>query len=265
MNDIAVLIPVHNNINGLIESLSSIDEENVNYDVVVVDDGSEPIVNLSAQLTRRHRVQLLRLEKNQGIEAALNVGLTYIMKQRYRYVARLDAGDLCIENRLKKQRLFLEEHPESMLVGGNVRYLTQDREKLFDFIPPTTHAEIRRAMHFNSAFCHPAVMFRSDVFNIVGMYTDKYPAAEDYALFFKIARRMRVDNLDEFVLYKIDDIDSISNRRRRRQLLSRLQIQWKFFDFFEFASYLGFLQTLLLMVTPGRILRVYKRYRSRQK
>ena len=57
-------------------------------------------------------VKLICLAENKGITHALNIALDFAKKNNYKYIARLDAGDICYKNKFSKQmNLFLHRKP----------------------------------------------------------------------------------------------------------------------------------------------------------
>ncbi len=247
INRIALLIPVYNNQKGLAISLSSIQDEIV--DIIVVDDGSEVPIQISADLLHAN-INLIRLEKNQGITSALNEGLRYILDKGYKYLARLDAGDIVLPVRFLKQFTFLEKNPNYALVGGQVKFVDPNGQELWKERFPTKYEDIKRIMHSRNCFIHPAVMMRTDVLRELGGYSADYPAAEDYELFMRIVKRYSVANLDEVVLVCEVNPFSISIQKRRRQVLSRLKVMLRYFDPAIKESYLGILKNVFLLTLP---------------
>ncbi|WP_038055508.1 glycosyltransferase [Thermus amyloliquefaciens] len=255
--DVAVLIPVYNNQAGLERTLASIDEK-LPLDVVVVDDGSDPPIQLRG-LPQPHRGFVLRLDRNMGIEHALNHGLRWILEKDYRYVARLDAGDLCYPGRFFRQREFLEKNPQYALVGGQVRFVDDSGRDLFREKFPTEHEDISRIMHARSCFIHPAVMLRVSALQEVGFYSDRFPAAEDYELFFRLTKRFKVANLPDAVLICHVDPKGISLTKRRRQILSRIKVMLTYFDVGRKESWLGLMKSVALLAVPVPVVQFLKR------
>lgn len=245
---IALLVPVYKNQLGLERSLSTLPTE-VPLDVVVVDDGSEPPIS-QPKVPEPHRIFLLRLQQNQGIEHALNYGLKWILEGKYEYVARLDAGDIALPGRFTKQLRFLESHPDYVLTGGQVRFVDISGREVFRERFPTEYKDIRRIMHARNCFIHPAVMWRTAVLREIGLYSDQYKAAEDFELFFRMARRYKVANLDEYVVQCEVNPTGISLSKRRRQVLSRLRVMLRYFDPWKKESWLGVLKNTLLLYIP---------------
>jgi len=254
---VALLIPVYNDQKGLEFSLSTLPTE-IPLGVVVVDDGSQPPITLP-ELPFPHQGYLLRLEQNQGIEHALNHGLEWILTRGYEYVARLDAGDIALPGRFLAQLRFLEEHPDYALVGGQVRFVDGEGREVFRERFPETHEEIRRTMHARNCFIHPAVMLRTLMLREVGLYSDRYKAAEDYELFLRITRRYRVANLPEEVLICHVNPEGISLTKRRKQVWNRLRVMMRFFELRRKESWLGLLKNLLLLVIPVSWVQALKR------
>lgn len=256
---LSVLIPVYNAPYDLAKSLASLAQATTPLDIVVVDDGSRPPLQLPEQIGR-HRLILLRKQTNAGIEEALNTGLRYILRQGYEFVARLDAGDLCTPDRFAKQLNFLQHNPEVMLVGSHVEHLdTQGKSVFVQYVPLSTQA-IRRQMHLNSSFVHPAVMIRCSAFHRLGLYSYNYPAAEDYELFFRFVKHYPVSNLNEVLTRKEINPNSISLTKRKKQLYSRLRIQLKYFEPAFKESYIGILKTLILYLTPYSLILRLKQF-----
>ena len=246
---VAVLVPVLDDRGTLASTLRSLDHDDVQVVVVVVDDGSTtPLAGLQAYT--RHELVTLRHDANRGIEHALNTGLEYIQRRGIPYVARLDNGDRCLPGRLAKQLAFLQVNAAVHLVGCGVEWRDDAGRSRFTRVFPRPHERILAALHHTTALIHPSVMFRTSVVDTVGVYSTRYPAAEDLELFWRIARRHRVANLPETLLVTRFDPLGVSIRRRRRQLASTLRIQLRYFDPTGWESYFGIAKTLGRFLVP---------------
>lgn len=260
---VAVLIPVFNGHEALLRTLSSISEP-FPVDLIIVDDGSDPPVELSSTFNG-NSVTLLRLDRNQGITRALNYGLDYILERNYQFVARLDVGDFNVPGRFAKQLSYLTDHPELWLVGSNAVIVDSEGRILYLFRTPTDPETLSGRMHLNSCFLHSTVMFRSIGFRELGIYSDAYPAAEDYELFFRFVRARRAGIVPDVLVSCVVDPNGISIRKRRQQLKTRLRIQLKYFELRTFSSYVGVLKTIGLMVIPYTWILFLKRLGSPSK
>jgi len=248
--DIVVLIPHYNNPEGLKRSLISVSKSVIPVDVLVVDDGSDVPIEQEQLRQVYPSTIVLRLPTNEGIEHALNRGLKYICeRQPYKYVARLDADDICSSDRFVKQREFLNDNPEVFLLGSWALFVDHSGKPLWRFCPPADHKSIRKKMFINNMFCHPTVMCRLEIFKQVGFYSTEHPSAEDFALFFKVTRRFKAANISEYLVSTFVTPGGISLGWRNQQLKSRIRIILENFDF-SFWAFYGLVRNLLLWCLP---------------
>ena len=245
---LAVLIPVFNDQRGLENALGSLAQDGAQFDVFVVDDGSDPPARIPPGLP--YDVRLKRQEPNQGITAALNAGLAEIASGRYDYVARLDAGDLSLPGRLAAQMRFLDLHPDHAAVGTAVRYVDPSGDRLFDFYPPTDHRSLLRFYRYRSGIVHPTAMIWVSALLDCDFYRDKFRGGEDYDLFMRLSKSYKISNLDTMFVEKEVRPGSITSRRLSMRI-SRIKLLRHHFNPWSIYSYLGIGFNTLLMFAPG--------------
>ncbi len=249
-NSLAVLMPVFNDQSGLETSLQCLEQEPETFDVVVVDDGSEPPITVDTDAWK-HTVKLLTLERNMGIEHALNRGLDYILENGYTYTARLDAGDISKPGRINGQLSVLEKSPEVGIVGTWVEFINEDNgEYFYTFKAPEQDRQIRRKMKENTAFVHSSVMFRTELINKLGKYSSDYKAAEDYELWARMLEVTAGYNLQQPLVQKEVNMGGISATKRKVQVGNRIRINLKYFDYLSLTSYLGVMKNCLMWLLP---------------
>lgn len=265
MNRAAVLIPHYNNPQALRVSLESIAADDP-ADVYVVDDGSQAppsAADVRSAVAGDRRVEVIVLPANVGIEGALNTGLDRIIADGYEFIARLDCGDRNVGRRFAEQIEYLDSHPEVILLGGAAQFVDPDGVPLFVRTMPATHDEIAAFMRLNSAFMHPAVMFRASAAARLGHYPTEFPAAEDYAYFWRFLDAGQVANLTTVLIEYEVDPHGISRSKRSRQLHSRLQVQRLHSDG-SFAARWGILRTRALLAAPVGLIDALKAKRYGQ-
>jgi glycosyltransferase involved in cell wall biosynthesis len=259
----ALLIPHYRNIAGLARSLASIGQDEC-IDVFIVDDGSGLLIDevaLGKVFLAQGSLYFIYLSENQGIAHALNVGLARI-GQQYKYIARLDCGDLCAPDRFKRQMAFLDQYLDIALVGTAVTFVNQQGKPQYTLRLPENAAHIRQAMHLNCAFIHPTVMWRASMAEKVGRYPLHYPMAEDFAFFWLFVQQFNTANLSDVLVWAEVNPAGLSLRKRQQQLRSRLRLQWRYFDGRIRACY-GILKTLLLMLLPYQWILIVKQIRDK--
>jgi glycosyltransferase involved in cell wall biosynthesis len=245
-------MPAYNAERFINRALQSLAASTLPCDVYVVDDGSEvPVANV---LGDNSKVHIFRLETNRGIAQARNAGLKAILDRSYEFVACLDADDICYPERIAKQVDFLDRHPEVAAVGTWGRHV---EEKSGDTISikrtPADAAAAKRAMRANMAVINTSAMIRTDALRVVGLYSERYRAAEDYELLRRISAKFAVANIPEVLVDICISRDGISLKRRRRQLLERLKIQLTHFEPMQPGAWSGLVRTLALLLVPSSL------------
>lgn len=154
------------------------------------------------------RVNLVILESTTLVDA-LNIG---IRKSKFDFIARLDSDDTMSELRLQKQYDFLRSNVGVALVGSAVNLMDPDSKVIGFRIYPLDDTQVRACLRFGNCFAHPSVMFRKDIFNQVGGYSNEFVHSEDFDLFTRLSRDFSLVNLPEkLTTYRISS-DQISAR-----------------------------------------------------
>lgn len=254
--DVTVLMPAYNAQADVERTLASFDEPST-VRVLIVDDGSVPPI-VAPQLPNVI-VDILRMPKNGGIERALEAGIEALAARGCKYAARIDAGDLAAPGRLFKQRAYLEAHSNVAGVGMWTQVVSLEGKPLFMLKPAAAPDDIRRMRFFRTQLVHPAMMLRVDAVRAVGSYRATYRAAEDLDLFVRLMERYDCANLPELGLYYEINEGGISATKRRRQVVSTLKLQLRYFNALNVYDWLGLLKNLLHLVTPYTLLQRMKK------
>ena len=193
---LSVIMTVHNGEPFLREGvLSLLGQSFRNFELVVVDNGSQ---DDSLEVLRGFsdtRLQVIELGEDLGRTAALNVALD---AARGDYVAVQDADDLSLPQRLELQMSWMCRHPEVVLLGTWCEYIDEADNHLSYFRPPTDHQEILDAFAVRTPFVHSSVVYRRAPVKELGGYPDDYVHSQDAALWAQlIGRRNEVANLPE--------------------------------------------------------------------
>lgn len=256
INKTLVLIPHFNNPIDLEDSIYSMSNQKV--DILIVDDGSvnkfseSHIKNIT---NNKGKTFFLYLTINKGIEKALNTGLEFALQKDYEYLARLDVGDLCCNDRLFKQEKYLDENDDISIIGSYVEFFDDNRTYIVK--PPTSHSLIHKKMYLNSMFIHPSVMFRVNCLYTTGLYPYNYPAAEDLALFFTFIKHFKGANIPEILTKCKISVSGISESKRNRQVITRIKLILENFYFGYYPLY-GLLRNFILLITPYKITKFLK-------
>jgi len=248
----AFLMPAYNpSLDDLKRTVDSLLAQTEGADIVVVDDGSRRPV--SELLAPRENIVLLRLDRNQGITAALNHGLEYIVRNGYEFVARMDCGDICARDRIAKQQAYMDAHPDTNLLGAFADIVDERGNHLFFEGTSGGRAAIGRKLQDNAAFKHPTFFFRTSCVQKFGSYSANFPHAEDYEFMRRVYSKGGVDCLEDVLVIYEKNSGSISSRNRSAQLWSRLRVQLRYLEMTSVAAYVGMARTIVTLLVPARM------------
>ncbi|MFN3687626.1 MAG: glycosyltransferase [Salinarimonas sp.] len=167
------------------------------FELVVVDDGSEDPAPVASLAKRDARVRTVANDRNLGLARSLNRGVALA---RAPIIARMDADDICHPSRLEALCRALDEDPALTVVGSRFVTTNEAGEDQESIAMPRTHPDVVWASLFFNPFCHSAIAFRRDAFEAVGGYDPAFEASQDYDLWVRMLASGRGGNLDEPLL-----------------------------------------------------------------
>ena len=253
----AVLIAAYNAEKTIKQAVESVLSGSLACDVYIVDDCSRTPV--SDVLDPYDNVEVIRLKRNRGPAVARNIGLSKILAKDYDYVAIMDADDVSMPDRLRKQVCFLDKNPRVGVAGCWTRHFDErSGETTLHRKRPTDPASIRNMMFFNTGISHASAVFRVDALRSVGVYSENYPAAEDYELLRRVGTKYDLANVPEYLLAYRISAQGQSLGRRRQQLRDRLRIQLRYFSPLAWRAWAGAAQTLGSLLAPAKLVHALK-------
>lgn len=190
---VSVILPVFNAEKYLSQAIESILEQSyTHFELLILNDGSSDRSVEIIQSYSDSRIRFHDSRQNTGLVSQLNKGLQHSAGQ---YIARMDADDIALPNRLKDQVDFLEQNPSVGLCGCFV-VAFDDRKEYFKSLLPATHDEICAFLLFGSPFFHPSIMIRKSVLteNKI-VYATGTDSSEDYYLFVDLHDKTRLANV----------------------------------------------------------------------
>lgn len=184
-------------------SLHSVFEQTIQPNqVVLVLDG--PIGDELSNIVEKYKAQyssleVLPLQKNQGLSTALNIGLEKCSNE---IVFRMDTDDICYPNRFERILKEYEENPELEIIGSFATMIDKDGGVIRPMYAPNSQEEIYRKV-WTCPFIHPTVSFKKSALLRVGSYNpNSGPRQDDYELWFRCVRHgLKCKNIEEPLLY----------------------------------------------------------------
>lgn len=217
---VSVVMPVYNNATTVVAAARSILTQSIqDLELIIVDDGSRDGSADAVNTLRDSRIRLLQNETNGGVAVARNRGLEVL---RGRFMAPMDADDVCRPYRLARTLRVLEANPGIVACGGRALWKGWGSIPFVGRLPWGPDA-VRAYMLFGMPSPHDALLFRSSVVREHGVrYPVNQRAADDYTFYRQCARHGGVDNVaDVLVEYRCNRM-GISNTRATEATARRL-------------------------------------------
>ncbi|MGH9161335.1 MAG: glycosyltransferase family 2 protein [Vicinamibacteraceae bacterium] len=196
---VSAVMPTYNAAPYLKDAIDSVVSQTFSdWELIVVDDGSQDDTPAVLAAYRDPRIRVLRLPENRGRGAARNAGLAIATG---RYVAVCDSDDISLPQRFARQVAFLDAHPEVDVVSGHMLVFWNGSTPRRSFRFPEDPAAIsRRFQQGRMGVVHGASMLRARCFSALGHYRDELVRAEDFEYFRRIHRSCRFCTLPEVLL-----------------------------------------------------------------
>ncbi len=191
---ISVLMAVHNGQAFLAEAVKSVCGQSLSdFEFIIVDDASndETPAMLAAAAAREPRIRLVRNDENLGLTRSLNKGLR---QAQGRYVARIDADDVCLPHRLERQFAFMETHPGHVAVACGYHVIDEGGRLVRTHSEALDDWKIRWLGGFNPPAPHPTYFFRrTEGDGAPFLYDESFETAQDFDLW----SRMRAHGMTQ--------------------------------------------------------------------
>lgn len=194
---VSVLMTVFNGMPYLAKSVESVLEQTLSdFEFIIVDDGSTDGTSDFLASLDDPRIKVIRQE-NGGTADAANHGLKHVTTE---FVARMDADDISILDRLEKQFEYMTANPEVGIVGAQVAPIGENSVgKSLNL--PQTHDDIFDAlMTGRHGLAHSVLMIRTQTLKDVGGYW-KFRLIDDWDMMLRMGEVSKLANLPDVMLH----------------------------------------------------------------
>jgi len=167
------------------------------FEFIIINDGSTDKTQEILESYNDPRIVITH-QKHMGLTKSLNKGIALA---KGKFIARQDADDISLPDRLEKQIEFLELHKDIALLGTAAKIIDIRGFYLRTVRYPTDHSSLSIAINHSNQFWHGSVMFRRQSFLELGGYQEILFTAQDYDLWLRFVEKFKVANLSD-PLYK---------------------------------------------------------------
>ena len=184
MARVSIIIPTHNRPHMLPCAVESARAAGADVEIVVVDDAS---TDETAHVCRHlEGIKYIRLEQNQGVAGARNVG---VLASSADYIALLDDDDLRVSGSLDRQVELLEADAAAGFICGAMLLSNQDGRLTGEVSAPRYPSGdvFWELLELAFPVMPLSVVIRKECFERVGLFDSGLPGLDDWDMFVRIA------------------------------------------------------------------------------
>lgn len=216
---LSIVMPVYNRENYIRDAVESILNQTFHdFEFIIINDGSEDNTCAIIESYPDERIKLYHNDRNRGIVYSRNHGL---QRASGKYVGMFDSDDIALPDKFERQIQFLESHPDTAMVGAWVKWIDDEGKPTGKGWKLTAKPEeIPSLMVFRNYFVQSTVVIRREAIP-EGGYSEGFDIVEDSKMWFDVARKHKVANIQDYLLlYRMHDgnISDMSDTHRKHSL-----------------------------------------------
>ncbi len=180
---VSVVMPVLNGEKYLSSSIKSVLEQTFrDFELIIINDGSTDKTEQIIKSFNDPRIIYIKNDGNKGLAISFNIGIN---ASNGKFIARMDADDICEKARFEKQLNFLESNPSVGIVGSSVIMIDEEGKKIKVLKREISHINIKWSSLFSTPMFHPSVMGKTEIFKN-NLYDEDFKNSEDYELWSRL-------------------------------------------------------------------------------
>ena len=185
------------------------------FEFIIVCDNPEHTEGIA--YIREHedkRIRLMINDRNLGPTKSFNIAIAASVGQ---YIARMDADDISLPERLEKQVGYMDAHPETSVCATDVHVIDENGRIKRRNRYRRKHDQ--SLLLISNSIAHPSVMFRRRLLELRNpIYNEDFIYTQDYELWlFLYLKGHRFHTLDQALLLYRKSRKQISNAREHKQ------------------------------------------------
>ncbi len=198
---VTVLLPVYNSEIFLREAIDSILAQSFkDFEFLIINDGSsDNSINIIHSYQDK-RIKLIDNIHNKGLIFSLNKGIDLA---KGKYIARMDADDISLPERLETQLNYFEKYPNAAVVCSSIITITESGGLTKNWeadINIRTEEEIKRNLPKENCIAHPSVMIKTMIAKKY-KYNYNQKGSEDWDLWLRlISDKLQIIKTNETLL-----------------------------------------------------------------
>ncbi len=163
--------------------------------IIVNDNPANKELDCYLACLNDSRVRIIKNKTNMGLVASLNTALKAATGL---YIARMDADDISLANRIERQIDYLKKNDLDM-IGADVQIINEDGviiQEIMHF--PTQHNQVCKYIKWGTCLPHPTWLVKRELYQKLNGYRD-VKSCEDYDFILRalFIEKCRLGNLPE--------------------------------------------------------------------
>ena len=209
MSTISVLVPIYykENIKTINKCLTSIASQTVKPEEIVcaLDEPSTPeIEEIIDTFARVNEIKIVKCycKRGSGLGAVLRIGVDNCTSD---YIARMDADDIAISERLEREKDFLDKYQNIDVVGSNIAEFENNIDEIIAYRNvPEDDVACKQMLKRRDPINHMTAMFRRDSVLKAGNYPSDMKSCEDTYLWTRFyAAGLNFANIKENLVFEL--------------------------------------------------------------
>ncbi len=258
---ISVVVPVYNGMEYIDDCINSLIKQTYdNIEILIVNDGStDGTKNLLEKYTKiDKRIKIINNSSNLGITKSLNLAINQCKGD---LIVRQDIDEISSFNRIELQIQYLKRN-NLILLGSNCINIYPNGFKTE--WGKYNDAEISKIIKYRSPFAHGTVIYRKSIFLKCNGYNEIYKTSQDFDLWIKMNKIGNIGMMDDVLVNRKIDNQSISKNKKLRQAYDSSIIRLKNAELIHIPqvcifSFFSFFISLL----PNKIFFYYAKIRKK--
>ncbi len=223
---ISVIMPVYNAEKYLSKSITSVLSQTfADFEFIIIDDASSDASGAIIEKFQGQdkRLKIIKNRQNLGVAACLNLGLSSAQGQ---YIARQDADDISLPDRLQKQYEYLEKNKHIFLLGSAAIIIDEQGRPLGLMAKKDNYRRLKKILKKTNSIIHPSIMFRQEK-NI--FYNPQARWCEDFELYQRLLKQGKnLTNLSQpLIKYRIYKQSISSKKGAEQELIMEAVKKWQ--------------------------------------
>jgi len=217
---ISIILPAFNSEAFIAEAIRSLLSQTcTDFEFIIINDGSTDRTEEIILTFSDPRIHYHRNEKNSGLIYTLNKAIDLA---KGKYIARMDADDICLPERLSIQKSFLDQNDDIAAVAAPVIFIDGAGKEtaVWELDRKTVlPVSIKKVMPYENCIAHPSVMIRTAVLKEF-RYKEYQKNIEDYDLWLRLLNRGYAIGKTEMplLLYRVHEASVTGTTLKKKNL-----------------------------------------------